>query len=204
MEAAGGCSRRLRVHEADGERPLPALISLPLALLFLGAGACGPPCGDQPACKFVDLLTECLSAPDCPVSGAGVKVLPGANPPDAGALQTMGSNVSMTLVSMFQNDSIEVPFAESAATIAALPILDIQVLGVVFGSADQVSVLINGQPWIGCEPQHFNGTSEEWKCPLPAGTQTLGLRTQAAGFEAATIALTEATCTGHQYVVCGD
>ncbi len=138
------------------------------------------------------------------MSGAGVKVLPGANPPDAGALQTMGSNVSMTLVSMFQNDSIEVPFAESAATIAALPILDIQVLGVVFGSADQVSVLINGQPWIGCEPQHFNGTSEEWKCPLPAGTQTLGLRTQAAGFEAATIALTEATCTGHQYVVCGD
>ncbi len=187
-------------------RTLCALL-IATALATLAVSGCTP-CGEQPACRYADLLAACVSdaGGGCALSGT-TSVLPGGGVLDASAVQTQASGVELTGVKLDMNSSISVPVAASAAIRAKLPLLDIVIP--IYGQANQVSVLVDGQPWESCVPQMLGDlgegatSTEEWKCPCPAGANSVELRTLDAVVAWATIQLTEATCTGEQDVVCG-
>jgi hypothetical protein len=136
-----------------------------------------------------------------------VNVAYGSDPQDASAILTIDSASSSDSVALDQNSSITVPVVASAALRAKLPLLDIVVP--IYGQANQVSVLVDGQPWDSCAPQTLGNMgdgptiTEEWKCPCPAGIRSIELSTLDASVVEATIQLTEETCTGEQDVVCG-
>lgn len=175
---------------------------LATALPTLAVSGCTP-CGEQPACKFADLLAACDSDAGCAVTGTG-GVAYGSDPQDASAFLTTSSSDGVLL---HPNSSITVPVAESAAVLAKLPLLDIVVP--IYGQANQVRVLVDGQPWDSCVPQTLANTgsgattAEEWKCPCPADIRSVELWTLDASVVQATIQLTEETCTGEQNVICG-
>jgi hypothetical protein len=193
-DRVGGMGRRIQ---------LPLLAT---AIATLAVSGCTP-CGEQPACKYADLLAACVSdaGGKCARSGT-TDVLPGSEL-DASAVQTQASMVELTAVNLDMNSSINVPVSASAAIRAKLPLLDIVVP--IYGQANQLSVLVDGQPWESCVSQMLGNlgegatSTEEWKCPCPAGAKSVELRTLDAVVASATIQLTEATCTGEQNVVCG-
>jgi hypothetical protein len=110
----------------------------------------------------------------CAHSGT-ILVSPGTDLADASAVQTQAPTVGLTSVQLDKNSSITVPVMESAAIRAKLPLLDIVIP--IYGQADQVSVLVDGQPWDSCAPPMLGNLgagatgTEEWKCACTAGAE---------------------------------
>lgn len=175
--------------------PLAILRASLLAATALVAAACNNPSGGescfaQTACKYVDLLAACDVASGCLQAG-DVQLSGGAASQAPTAVQTaLGSN---TRASLGQNSSVTVPVSSDAATRAALPLLEIEV-ELDPSQLDQVSVVIVGQPGAACAPT-VTPHGGVWQCSLPAGAQSVELRTGTSLLVIA-MKLTEPTCTG--------
>jgi hypothetical protein len=172
------------------------LVTAALALTPSGCFVPGRACGTEPSCKFVDLLAVCATGTAGCVRSGTVQVSPSPNTgADPAAVETGDFE---TLVGLKPGSSVTVPVVGDAV---ALPLLQISLFVNSPPEAGQVGVLLDGTPWT-CVPQ-VSDASVEWRCPLPAGTQTIELQVGAGSIIDASIKLTEPTCTGTT-MVCGE
>jgi hypothetical protein len=97
---------------------------------------------------------------------------------------------------------LQVPVRVDAATVLALPLLEIKATVPAIDAAE-VSLLFDGQVSTLCPPQ-TGATATQWTCTLPAGTQTIGLDVVNATVSEVSITLTEPTCTGTAPAPCAE
>lgn len=162
--------------------------SLAAASLLVAPSGCSGSCSTHAVCKYLDLLATCLSPGSCPETGA-VSFSPGEGSADPLAVK---QSWPPTFVTIGPDSSLTVPIQAGAATLAALPLLRVDPLGV-----DSVSVQLDGVAWAGCAAPG----SATPACPLPQGTKTVTIQVGAgAQVLDGSMVLIESTCTGSETV----